>query len=121
MDSESVPRGGSQAGVLGVRTPQHPGVGAARANGESAFGLVSVEHSSQLAAGFGKAMRTICLISNEGDGGVRAVSDPALLPLLGGSAGPSLPHGSGGGGRGGKLTDKRKVRGRKMLGMCFLI
>nr|XP_009928156.1 PREDICTED: uncharacterized protein LOC104325278 [Haliaeetus albicilla] len=82
VDSESVPRGGRQAGVLGVRMPQHPGVGAARADGESAFGLVNVEHSSQLAAGFGKAMRTICLMSDEGDGGVRAVGDPALLPLL---------------------------------------
>ena len=94
--------------------PQHPALGAARATEESAFGLVKVEHSSQLAAGFDKAMRTICLISNEGDEG-------ALLPLVGGSAGLSLPHGSGGGKRGGKLTDKRKVRGRKMLGMCFLI
>lgn len=101
--------------------PQHPGLGAAHATEESAFGLGRVEHSSQLVPGFDKAMRTIHLISDEGDEGVRAASDPALLPLLGESAGPSLLHGSGGGGRGGKLTDKRKVRGRKMLGMCFLI
>lgn len=33
--------------------------------GESAFGLVKVEHCSQLAAGFDTAVRTICLISNE--------------------------------------------------------
>lgn len=82
---------------------------------------MKVENSSRLAAGFDKAMGTVRLISNEGDEGVRAVSDPALPSLLGGSARPSSPHGSGGGRGGGKLTDKRKVRGRKMLGMCFLI
>ncbi|XP_010083472.1 PREDICTED: coiled-coil domain-containing protein 85C [Pterocles gutturalis] len=62
--------------------PQHPDLGAAPATEESAFGLVKVEHSSQLAAGFDKATRTICLISNEGEKGTRTVSDPALLPLL---------------------------------------
>ncbi|XP_010011935.1 PREDICTED: coiled-coil domain-containing protein 85C [Nestor notabilis] len=76
--------------------PQHPGLGAAPASEERAVGLVKMEHSSQLVAGFDKAMSTICLIYNEGGEGVQAMSDSALLPLLGGSAGPSLPYGSGG-------------------------
>lgn len=50
--------------------PQHPGLGAAHATEESAFGLGRVEHYSQLVPGFDKAMRTIHLISNEGDEGV---------------------------------------------------
>lgn len=48
-------------------TPQHPGLGAVCTTKESAFGLVEVEHSPQLAAGFDKAMRTVHLISNEGN------------------------------------------------------
>lgn len=42
--------------------PQYLGLGAAQE--ESAFGLVKVEHCSQLAAGFDTAVRIICLISN---------------------------------------------------------
>lgn len=120
MDSKLVPRGGGP-GRCTEGTPQHPGLGAARSTEEKAFGLMEVEHSSWLAAGFDKVMGTVRLISNEGDEGIQAVSDPALPPLLGGSARLSSPHGSGGGREGGKLTDKGKVRSRKMLGMCFLI
>lgn len=115
MDLKSVPRGGGPGRCTGGR-PQRAGLGAV-----CSFGLVKVEHSSWLVAGFDKAMGTVNFISNEGDEGVQAASDPALPPLLNGSARPSSPHGSGGGRGGGKLTDKRKVRGRKMLGMCFLI
>lgn len=87
-----------------------------------ALGL-KVQHSSRLTAGFDKVLRPFIflIIPNNGSEGVQAANIPALLPLLGGSAGPSSPHGCEGGRQGGKLTDKRKVRGRKMLGMCFLI
>lgn len=68
-------------------TCQHLNLGAAPATEESAFGLVKVEHSLQLVAGFVKTMRTIPLILNKGDEGVWTVRDPALLPFLGGSTG----------------------------------
>lgn len=48
-------------------TPQHPSLEATCTTKESAFGLVKMEYSPQLAAGFDKAMRTIHLISNEGN------------------------------------------------------
>lgn len=50
-------------GVLGVSPSTWVCSGAL--TGESAFGLVKVEHCSQLAAGFDTAVRTICLISSE--------------------------------------------------------
>lgn len=101
-------------------TPQHPGLGAAPASEQSALGLVKVEHSSQRVAGFDKAMRTFCLISNEGGEGVQAMSGSALLPLWVGQQGCPCPTALGEAGEEGS-SDKRKVRGRKMLGMCFLI